>query len=447
MNREHSLFWRIFYIAFPVALQSLITTGVAAMDTLMIGNISEVQLSAVAQGNQPYFLFSTTIFGLATGSTVLTAQYWGKGELDPIRAIMGLILRVGMIAGALLGALVLAFPAAVMSIFTNDPQVIASGVEFLRIIAFSYVFAAFTGVFLISLRSMENVRVSLCIYGLSFALNLVLHWVFIFGNLGAPRMEIRGAALATLISRIYESVMVLVYMYCIEKKVRFSLRDLFRPTRTYWFTVVRYSVPVLCSEMIWAVGISLQAVITGRLGVSALAAISFISMLQELAMVPVMGVGVAAGVITGNLIGQGKDEEALRTSKTMMKIGVVFGIVVGLILVLLRPVAPGFVAASPETAGIIRGMMFVAAYLLFCQSINIVTLAGVLRGSGDTAFCAGVDAFIMVVFKLVLGFSSAFLLHFPPVWVYFLLSSDELGKLFFILPRMWGGKWIHHTTV
>ena len=146
-------------------------------------------VSAVAQGNQPYFLFSTTIFGLATGSTVLTAQYWGKGELDPIRAIMGLILRVGMIAGALLGALVLAFPAAVMSIFTNDPQVIASGVEFLRIIAFSYVFAAFTGVFLISLRSMENVRVSLCIYGLSFALNLVLHWVFIFGNLGAPRME------------------------------------------------------------------------------------------------------------------------------------------------------------------------------------------------------------------------------------------------------------------
>ena len=231
---ENKLYKKLLKIAIPISVQNLINVGVSITDTIMIGNISEVQLSGISQANQVYFIFTTLIFGLASGSTVLTSQYWGKKQVKPIREILGLMIRIGVICGILLGALVIAMPKEVMTVFTNDLEVIAYGAEYLKIIGYSYVLSAFTGVFLLGLRSLAKVKISMYVYGASFILNVFLNWVLIFGKFGFPAMEIRGAAIATLISRGVEVLLTLIYMYFIEKDLFFRLKDIFSRTNKYW---------------------------------------------------------------------------------------------------------------------------------------------------------------------------------------------------------------------
>lgn len=445
--KEKSMIRRILPVAIPISLQNLINVGVSVTDTLMIGGISEVQLSGVAQANQPYLIFTTLVFGLATGSTVLTAQYWGREEKGPIRAILGLMIRMGMLCALAATVLLQLFPEQVLSVFASDPGVIEYGVQYLRIVCLSYVFSAFTGIYLIGLRSTANVRVSMCIYGLAFLLNVFLNWVFIFGNLGAPRLECRGAAVATLISRVFEFLLTVGYMYFIETGLRMRFSDLFRKTSMYWKTLVRYSVPVLFSELNWGLGIAIQAAIIGHLGVSALAASSLINVLQELGGVAVMGLGSAAGVVVGNLIGEGQDGEAIVCARKLTRLSYLFAAGAAAAMLLIRPLTPGFINGTAETDAMVLGMMFVLAYLLFFQSINIVTLAGILRGAGDTVFCMSVDFTVLFLFKIFGGLFFTLVVPLHPVWVYFILSSDEFGKTLVLIPRILRGKWIHHTTV
>ncbi|SHI06186.1 putative efflux protein, MATE family [Clostridium collagenovorans DSM 3089] len=446
---QRELMKKLFLIAIPIALQNLINVGVSVTDTLMIGNINELQLAGISQANQPYFIFTTLIFGLASGSMVLNAQYWGNGDKDSIRAIMGLIMRIGVVAGALVAILVISFPNKVLSIFTNEAMVINYGAEYIKIVGLSYVFSAFTGVYLMGLRSIEDVKTSMYIYGMSFVLNVILNYILIFGHFGAPRLEIRGAALATLISRIFESLLVLIYMYNFEKNLGYTLKDLFHKTSMYWKKITRYSLPVLFSEINWGLGISVQAAIIGHLGANVIAANSFINVFQQLVSIAIIGIGAGSSIIIGNLIGKGKEseKEVLKFSKLLVKISILIGAVIVCLTMLIRPIAPSFINASQETAKLIKDMMYVSAFLLFFQSITIVTLAGVLRGGGDTIFCAINDVITLWFLKIGLGTLCAFVLKLNPVLVYLILSSDEFFKALVTLPRLWKGKWIHYTTV
>ena len=448
-ERQRELLKKIIIIAIPIAIQNLINVGVSVTDTLMIGNISELQLAGIAQANQPYFIFTTLIFGLASGSMVLNAQYWGKKDTSAIKSIMGLMMRIGIIGGLLASVLVLIMPEKMVSIFTNEPEVIKYGAEYLRIVGLSYVFSAFTGIYLMSLRSIQNVKISMYIYGLSFILNVFLNYTLIFGHFGLPRLENRGAALATLISRIFESILVLIYMYKIEDKVKYRIKDIFSKTSQYWRSIAVYSLPVLLSEINWGLGISMQAAIIGRLGANVIAANSFINVFQQLAGVAMIGIGGAAAVVLGNLIGKGKEneKEVISFSKLLVKISFVLGIIVVLLVLVIRPIATSFIQASEETAVLIKNMLYVSAFLLFFQAITITIFVGILRGGGDTAFCAVLDIGTLWIFKIGLGLLCAFIFKLHPVLVYLILSSDECVKALITIPRVWKGKWIHYTTV
>lgn len=448
-EREKSLLRKMLLIAIPIAIQNLINVGVSVTDTLMIGNIDELQLAGISQANQPYFIFTTLIFGLASGSMVLNSQYWGKNDVNSIKAIMGLMMRIAVIGGVFASILVLVFPEQVVSVFTNENIVIEYGARYIRIVGLSYIFSAFTGVYLMGLRSIQNVKISMYIYGLSFILNVFLNYTLIFGHFGMPRLEIQGAALATLISRIFESILVIIYMYKIEDQIGYKLMDIFRNTSMYWRSIARYSLPVLLSEINWGLGISVQAAIIGRLGSNVIAANSFINVFQQLAGIAIMGFGGGAAIIVGNLIGEGKkhEGEVLSFSKLLVKLSFLLGIIIVIGIIIIRPIAPSFIQASQETAQLIKDMLYVSAFLLLFQSVTVTTLAGVLRGAGDTVFCAINDVVTLWGLKIVMGIICAFILKLNPVLVYLILSSDEFFKTLVTVPRVWKGKWIHYTTI
>lgn len=448
-EKEKKLLKKLLLIAIPIAVQNLINVGVSVTDTLMIGNIDELQLAGIAQANQPFFIFTTLIFGLASGSMVLNSQYWGKRDIDSIKSIMALMMRIAIIGGIITSAVVLIWPQQIVSVFTNEPLVIKYGASYLRIVGISYIFSAFTGVYLMGLRSLQNVKVSMYIYGVSFILNVFLNYTFIFGKFGMPRLEIQGAAVATLISRVFESILVIVYMYRIEEQIGYKLKDLFRKTSKYWKNIARYSVPVLMSEINWGLGISVQAAIIGRLGANVIAANSFINVFQQLAGIAIMGFGGGAAIIVGNLIGEGKqhEKEVLSFSRLLVKLSFLLGIIIVVGIMIIRPIAPNFISASEETAKLIKEMLYVSAFLLMFQSITVTTLAGILRGAGDTVFCAVIDVVTLWGLKISLGVICAFVLGLNPVIVYLILSSDEFFKTLVTVPRIWKGRWIHYTTI
>ncbi|WP_195989008.1 MATE family efflux transporter [Clostridium sp. D53t1_180928_C8] len=448
-EREKSLLKKLLLIAIPIAIQNLINVGVSVTDTLMIGNIDELQLAGISQANQPYFIFTTLIFGLASGAMVLNSQYWGKEDTNSIKSIMAFMMRIAVVGGLLGSIVVLAFPKQVVSIFTNEHMVIEYGARYIKIVGISYIFSAFTGVYLMGLRSIQNVKISMYIYGLSFVLNVFLNYILIFGHLGMPRLEIQGAAVATLISRIFESLLVIIYMYKFENQIGYKLKDICRKTRMYWRSIARYSLPVLLSEINWGLGISVQAAIIGRLGSNVIAANSFINVFQQLAGIAIMGFGGGAAIIVGNLIGEGKkhEKEVLNFSKLLVKLSFLLGIIIVIGIILIRPISPSFIKASNETAKLIKDMLYVSAFLLLFQSVTVTTLAGVLRGAGDTVFCAINDVVTLWVLKIVLGITCAFVLKLNPVLVYLILSSDEFFKTLVTVPRIWKGKWIHYTTI
>ncbi len=443
-NERREILRQLLSIGVPIALQNLISIGVSFVDTLMVGQLGEVKLGGVNQANQPYFFFAMIVFGLSIGTVVISARHWGKRELEPMRVITGLAMRLCIILGVIVSAVVLLFPERVMRIFAEDPAVIEQGVNYLKIIGWTYPITAFTGSYLVSLRACGDVRVSMWIYTISCLMNVFLNWMFIFGNLGAPRMEVAGAALATAICRLSEAVMAFIYMNFMEHGMKFRIKYIFSSAKEYWKPMARFGLPVLLSESIWGVGMTVQSAIIGNLGVSALAAYSVIYVIQDLATVLMVGFVNGEMIILSNFIGTGEEEHARKLSGTFNMVGVVFGVFMALVILLLRPFAPSFIVCSTETAEMIKSMMYVSAGLMFFLAISWNISSGPLRAGGDTRYCAVVDTTAFFVFKVVIGNIAAFVLKLEPVTVYLILSSDEFFKAIAFYVKYARGNWMHH---
>ena len=215
---------KIFYktiaaITIPIALQNIISYGVNLMDTVMLGKLGEVALSATSLANQVFFMFTLLIFGIGGGAVVLCSQYWGSKNILSIQKITTIILKISFAVSLLFAIVLLIFPKEVMTIFTSDVEVIKSGTSYLRMISISYLFYGLTSTFLVILRSVETVNICLKIYIISFIVNIIFNYIFIFGKFSMPVLGVTGAAVGTLIARMVEFIIILVYMLKFEKKI------------------------------------------------------------------------------------------------------------------------------------------------------------------------------------------------------------------------------------
>ena len=334
--RDKDFYKQLVTISVPIALQNLISFGLSMMDTVMLGSLGEKQISASAIANQPYFIFTVFLFGLASGASVLTAQYWGKGDTAAISRVLALAMKAAVICSMIFGFTVLVFPEWVMSLYTPDSEVIALGAQFLRIIGFSYILSGISTTYLYILRSVENVKLPLIINFTSFVINTVLNWIFIFGKFGFPAMGIRGSATATLCARAVELALALIYAFHFDKKLSFSIGNFFNVDRELFRDFLHYSAPVVANETLWAVGASMQSVVVGHISSEAVAANSIAGVVQRLAMVAIIGVANFTAIAVGKQIGAGNAEKARGYASTMLKLSVIIGACSSALILLLR---------------------------------------------------------------------------------------------------------------
>lgn len=444
--REKGFYKLLLTISVPIALQNLIGFGLNMMDTVMLGSLGEKQISASSIANQPYFIFTVFLFGLASGASVLTAQYWGKGNTDVISRIFAIAMKAAVLCSLVFGVVVLVFPEWVMAIYTPDKQVIAYGAQFLRIIGFSYILSAVSQTYLYILRSVENVKLPLLINFFSFAVNIVLNWVFIFGKFGIEPMGIRGSALATLCARAVELLLALIYALNFDKTLTFSVKSFFKTDKSLLQDFCRYSLPVVINETGWALGSSMQSVIVGHISSEAVAANSIAGVIQRLALVAIIGVANFTAIVVGKQIGAGNVKKARAYASTMLKLSIVVGLCSVLLILILRHPFLSLYNVGAKTQFYAYEIMSVFAVQVLFACFNYTSVIGVMRGGGDSRFAMLLDLLTMWLIALPCGAVAGLLFKWPLPAVFFLLTVDEPVKIFIGYWRFKSGKWLRNVT-
>ena len=380
---------------------------------------------------------------------MLCAQYWGKGEIKPIKDIFSFVLKIAIAVGIIFGSAVLFFPEKVMGIYSNNPDVIMRGVQYLRIIGYAYFTFAISNTLLSALRSIEVLRVSVVCSIVSFCTNVFLNWVLIFGNLGAPRLGIQGAAIATLIARLCEFVIAIVYVLVIDKRLKFRISDMFRHNKLLAGDVIKNGTPVVINELMWSLATSAQAAILGHITYSAgdpVAANSIAGVIQQLSTVIIMGVANAAAVMVGMAIGESNMAKAEERAKAFRNLSFIMGIAACTFILALKNVFIGFYDIPVETKELASRIITVFAFITIGTSTNMTLIMGALRGAGDTKFCMRTEVICLWGLAIPLALVMAFIVKAPVPIVFFFMKIDEIVKAILCLIRMKGDKWLNSLT-
>lgn len=444
--QDKTFYKTLLTIAIPIALQNLLNFSVGMMDTIMLGALGETALSASSLANQTGFVFSMMVFGMGNAAMVLNAQYWGKQEMEPIRRIFGIALKLTLIAAVALTVVVSLFPVQVMRIFTPEPAVIQEGVRYLRVIVFTYVLSGYSSVLLIALRSIEVVRISILVSVVSLIVNVFLNYVLIFGHFGAPALGIVGAAIATVIARFCECVIVTVYLWRMDKRLQLKWKHILGWDKALLTDFFRHGTPVIFNEMLWSMGMAVHAMILGRLGEDAVAANSICSVVQQVTTVFVFGIANACGVIIGKTVGSGQYSLAMKYTRTLQVGCIGVGLLCAGSMLLLRDAIISIYNISAATQLLTKQFLTVSALVVFAQSYTFPTMVGILRGGGDARFVLLMDIIFVWGVTIPFGAVAGLLYGLPMPLVYLFLKCDEPIKILFSTWRLRNRKWIRNVT-
>jgi putative MATE family efflux protein len=444
---DRDFYRRLREIAVPITLQGLVNFGVNMVDTVVMGSLGEVSLSAVSLANQFCFLFMILNFGLGGGAGVLTGQFWGKGDRESIGKTLSIVYKITAALAFLFFIAAQFFPDTVMSLYTRDTVVIAQGSVFLRVISWSYLLQGISTISAIVLRTVGIVRLTLVTSAITLANTILMNWIFVFGNLGAPRMGTAGSALATSISRLLEFIVIAVYMLRWDKRIQFRLKALLHIDRAIFADYRKRGLPVLLSDLLLAVGMNIVAAIMGRIGRDFVSAYAIAGVVWQLTTVVLMGTSGASAVIIGNTVGERRYGDAQKYGVTFLAIGVLVGLFAGVIVFLLKDFAIGFYNVSEDTKGIARDLMSAIALLAVFSSVQMMLTKGVLRAGGDTVFLMVADVLFLWAASVPLGMLAAFKLGWPALLVLLCLKVDEVIKAVWCTARLFGKKWIRNVTI
>lgn len=440
--KDAGFYKQVARIAIPIALQGLITTGVNMMDTIMVGIVGETQLSAVSLANQFINIFHIFCMGIGMGASVLVARYYGMQDNPSLKKAIAIMLRLCLIMSSLFCVATVFLPRQIMHIYTVEEDIITYGVRYLNYSVISYFFQGLSLTCTIVLRNVKQVKVPLYTSIAAFFVNVGANYIFIFGKLGVPAMDVAGAALGTLIARIFEFSVICGYLLFRDKRIGFRIRDLFYPVGTLWREYIRISIPVLVSDGILALGNNSVAMVIGRLGESFVAANAVTAVTQQLSSVMIQGFSQAGAIVTGYTLGEGDKDKAFRQGYAFLGIGFVFGVIAASILQLISLPIINAYNLSEQTQAIARELMWAISLIIVFQATNSIMTKGVLRGGGDTKTLMVADNIFLWVASVPLGILAGLVLHLPAFWIYFALKIDQVLKAVWCVIRLRSGKWI-----
>lgn len=440
-------FSQILKIALPITLQNFVFSALNMASVVMIGQKGEVAVAAVGLAGQVFFLLNLVLFGLGSGTAIFTAQLWGKRDVENIRKVLGLSLRLSLGAALFFFLLAQFFPTEVLGIYTTDPEVIAVGAEYLRVFSWAFFFFAVTFGYVFILRSTGNVRLPVIVSVLSLAINAFLTFGLVFGRFGLPEMGVNGAAIAVILARGLECLILVIATYAAkDSPAAATWNELRFFSWEFTWKIMKPVLPVALNEIFWSFGITTYNIIYARMGTSAIAAINIFGTLDNMAFIFFIGLGNATAILVGNKIGAGDEVSANQYAGRSIGLAASIGIVMGGVVLLLRNPVLSLYNVSPEVLSNAYKIMTIAALAIWLRASNMVIIVGTLRSGGDTIYSLILDGFVIWLVGVPLAALGAFVFMLPIQWVYLLVLSEELTKFIFGLRRYLSGKWINNLT-
>ncbi len=443
---DRAFYKQLFAIASPIMAQNLVNALVNLLDTTMIGQLGTTAIAGVGLGNQIFFFYMILTFGIVSGGSVFVAQYWGKGDVHGIRHTTGLCLFLALVPALLFTAFCALWPEELIGIFSRDSDVIAAGAEYLR--AASPQFVPFSIGFVLThiMRSTERVRLPMVTTMIALSLNAILNYLLIFGIGPFPALGVSGAAIATVISRCLETLIILIAVRWRRYEFAMAPRELFRFNAAFAARYFKIAVPVMVNEFIWSLGITIQSVILARTHTDAIAAFNIVNTVSQLTWVFFIGLGNGIGVMIGKRIGEGQGSSARLYASRIARFAPLMGAVFGLLLFGLARFLPFFFKVEASVFAIANAMFLIMAIAYPLRALNMAIVIGVCRAGGDTVYCVFIDVFFMWTVALPAAALASFIFGAPAIVVYLFLQFEEPLKAIIGLSRLRSGRWLHDVT-
>ncbi len=433
-------------LALPIALQNLITFSVTLADNIMIGQLGDSAVSGVYMGSQIQTLLQVFTAGIEGAILILSTQYWGKRDTDSIKKIISIGIKFALVFSAMVAVVCAIFPSFVISLFTNDMSIIEAGAPYLRIISFSFPLFALTQSLIAAMRSVESAKVGMAVSLVSLVTNVSLNYVLIFGNLGFQAMGISGAAVATLAARVLELIAILIYVLFIDKKLKFRIKDSLTLDRALLRDFVKYGLPVMAGQLVWAVNTLSASAIMGRQSTEGVVtALSLANTLNSLAYVIMNGMAGAVGIIIGKTIGEGRVEKIKEYSYTTEALFLCLGLLTGATLQLIKNPFISLYKISPEAITVAKTLINVLSVTIIGTCYQAACLFGLVKSGGDVSFVFKNDC--IFVFLIVIPSAIVATALAAPAWVVFLcLKSDQILKCFVAAVKINRFNWVKKLT-
>ena len=443
---DKEFFKSILKIAVPLVVQQLIISSLSFIDMLMIGQLGDTAVAGVGLGNQIFFLLQVLTFGVGSGASVFAAQFWGKGDRGNIRKTLGMALILTFIAGFVFTLASILFPEQILGIYSKDTAVVAVGAEYLGMLAFSFIFISTSFSYTAILRSCENVKLPFVISVIALGLKTLINYLLIFGNLGFPRMGVRGAGIATLIAMALELFCLVYFSNSLKTPAAGSIKEIFSIDLDFLKRFLKTSFPVIMSEAMWSLGMTTYNVVYARISTEAIAAINISVSLEDLGFVAFIGIANACAIMIGNRIGAGEEEKAYIYGKRFVILGISGALIIGVIIFLVSGTVVSLYNISDLARSYARTILKIYSFTLWVRVSTIILFVGILRSGGDTRYAFLLDLCAVWLIGVPLAFIGAFVLHLPVYFVYLLVFSEEAFKFVIVLKRFASKKWIHNLV-
>ena len=417
-----------FPLLFAVGLQQLLALLVNLIDNFMLGQYAEAAMSGATAVNQYQFILQQVVFGVGGGVSVLASQYWGKKQVEPIKKIFSVGIKIGFVIGAVFTIVTALIPSQVVSLITNDPEIIAQGAEYMSIICFTYVLFSISMVLLFTLQGVQTAFIGTLMAGTTVIINFCLNYVLIFGNFGAPRLGVKGAAYATLTSRVAELVIILIYVLFIDKKLRLRIKDFFRVKTGYFKDYIVVAAPMMASGALWGVANAAQMAILGHLGAVSIGANSIATIIFQIFSVFGRSCANASSVIIGKTVGSKKLHLIRPYAKTLQLVYIAFGVASAALMFIFRDAIVAFYNISPETKEMAVVFITIMCITMIGTIYEYPVMGGIISGGGDTKYQAIIDIVFMWVLVIPLSALSAFVFQWGPIVTFICLKCDQILK-------------------
>lgn len=452
MKQGKQFYRQVMALSLPMIVQNLVTSALGMADIFMVGMLGELPMAAVTLANIPLFVIQLFVFGVQSGGSVLISQYWGKEDRQSINRVMGIGFWLAGAVSFVLAFVLLTVPVQFLSFFGNDPAIISLAAEYGRIAGLSYFFNSLSMVYLTAFRSMENPRPAMYVAIVSMLCNTFLNWLLIFGNLGAPKLGVKGAAIATLIARMIEMVIALLHAR-FNHYFRISPKEFFRPGMEMLRRFVRYGGPVVCNETLWGAGTAVLPTIMGHMAGSAeiLAAYAIVGNVEKLAQVAGFGIAAATAIIIGREIGAGRENTVYSKAQALNVLAFFAGAGSGVLMLLFTyTLAQSWLfplfKLSGGAANIATMMLTMLSFLMAAKEVNSANIIGVLRGGGDVKAATFIDLIPLWGAAIPMAAFCGLVLKTSVFFVYLSFAVEQAVKLGAGIWRLRSKKWIRNIT-